>query len=172
MKKNALLCCMFALIVSASALAADTTPERYDMPQYAISSAADYELSQQLIVNGKYIPAPPVMIHQCVLVPARAVADALGFTTVWNGDTPSVTITSDAMTTTLDLGKDLSFASSIIAIGMTAPISYGAPAVLIGSTAYIPADVFRVIQGNSSEAVVIHNDTISIQNIRTSPAES
>lgn len=173
MKKTMLLLCALMITASGFAVSANTTASdlsantalRYDMQDYRLSSPEGYILDKTIVVNGKVLQAQPMIIHNCTLVPARAVADALGFTTTWDGAAPAVTITSGTMTTTLDLGVDFSTASSIIAIGTTAPISYGAPAVLVGSTAYIPADVFRVIQGNSSDAVVIDDTSISIQSM-------
>lgn len=145
-----------------------TTPARYDLTNYALPSTEGYAVQKQIGVDDMIFSKDitPIVINNTTLVPARAVADALGFTTTWNaGDTPSVTIASKTMTTTLTLGVDLSTASSTVAIGTTAPISYGAPAVLVGNTAYVPVDVFRVIQGNNPAAVTLTDTSVIIKNV-------
>lgn len=145
-------------------------PVRYDMTDYRLPSTEGYAVKKQIAVDDMVFSPDikPIMIHNTTLVPARAVADALGFTTTWNdGTTPSITIASKTMETTLTFGVDLSTATSTIAIGMTAPISYGAPAVLVGNTAYVPLSVFRVIQGNSPDAIVVTDTGISIRNVES-----
>lgn len=189
MKTTSFAICACILAISASAFAATTTvptaatltptaavvqqeqtntPIRHDMTNYTLPSTDGYAVNKQLAVSDMVFSPDikPILINNTVLVPARAVADALGFTTTWNpGDTPSVTITSKDVTTTLSLGTDLSTASSTTAIGTTAPISYGAPAVLVDNTAYVPLGVFRVIQGNSPDAIVVTDTGITIKNV-------
>lgn len=184
MKKISLLLCACAVSLSVTAFAADTTPPttgvlpkesctgtpmRYDLPNYALPSADGYSVNKRIAVNDMIFQEEirPIVINHQTLVPARAVADALGFTTTWDnsGAVPTITIASKAMKTTLTLGVDQSFAVSTVAIGMTAPISYGAPAVLVGNTAYVPVEVFKVIQGNNPDAIVLTDTGVSIRNV-------
>lgn len=68
------------------------------------------------------------------------------------------------MKTTQYLGVDFSNAVTIIpgATGMTAPTSFGAPPVLVNNTAYVPAEIFQIIQGNNPDTLVVTDTTIEI----------
>lgn len=144
-------------------------PDRYDLKDYVLASTEGHAVHKQIAVSDMIFSkdVTPIVINNTLLVPARAVANGLGFTTTWDasGAVPTITIASKTMTTTLTLGEDLSTASSTVAIGTTAPISYGAPAVLVGNTAYVPVDVFRVLQGNNPAAVTITDQAVIIKNV-------
>ena len=66
---------------------------RHDMPNYALTDSSSYAVSKSLIVNGQKLDMQPLQLNGCLLVPARAVSDALGFTTTWNAAEQAVTIT-------------------------------------------------------------------------------
>lgn len=137
---------------------------RHDMPNYVITDSSPYVVSKAIIVNGKKLDLQPLQLNGCLLVPARAVSDALGFTTTWDAKEHAVTITGPSMKTTQYLGEDFSNAVTIIpgATGMTAPTSFGAPPVLVNNTAYVPAEIFQIIQGNNPDTLVVTDTTIEI----------
>lgn len=83
-------------------------------------------------------------------VPLRETADALGLHLSWDRDTRTATLTSDARTMDLTEGMDLYASITTIphAVGMTAPISFGAaPYIDSQGTMYVPADAFGVLVG-------------------------
>lgn len=178
MKKFSHILAIAALSISTAALtvtsfAASATQEqplpiqqtiRHDMPNYVLTDNSSYAVSKALIVNGKKLDIQPLQLNGCLLVPARAVSDALGFTTTWDAKEHAVTITGPSMKTTQYLGEDFSNAVTIIpgATGMTAPTSFGAPPVLVNNTAYVPAEIFQIIQGNNPDTLVITDTTIEI----------
>ena len=102
-----------------------------------------------------------------MLVPARAVSDALGFTTTWDAAEQAVTITGPYMKTTQYLGVDFSSAVTTIpgAVGMTTPTSFGAAPVLVDNTAYVPVEIFKIIQGNEPDALTISDTAIELKTI-------
>ena len=183
MKKQMLILFSCAALMSSSAMAADiqatagatptaapaaasSAPVRHDMKDYAITDASSYTLAKSIVVNGQKLNSQPLLINGCVLVPARAVSDALGFTTTWfGGAEPYITIASGSMQTQLYFGIDYSNAVSTIADGATSPSSFGAPPILVNNTAYVPVDIFRIIQGNNPAALQITDTEIILKTI-------
>ena len=121
---------------------------------------------QKIIINDKVLQDFPVSINNCTLVPAREVSDNLGFKISWNKEEQSATINSDTMESTVYLGVDMYSAHSTVAIGATAPIKFGVAPILINNKLYIPAEIFRIIQGNNPNAVLIDNDKIIINHVK------
>lgn len=142
---------------------------RHDMPNYVITDNSSYAVSKALIVNGKKLDIQPLQLNGCLLVPARAVSDALGFTTTWDAKEHAVTITGPSMKTTQYLGIDFSSAVTTIpgAVGMTAPASFGAAPLLVNNTAYVPVEIFKIIQGNDPNTLTITDKTIELKTITT-----
>lgn len=142
----------------------ESTPARNDIKDYALTDASAYTMAQPLMVNGKTLEAKPLLINGCVLVPARAVDDALGFETLWNGQDQSVTIKGTHMQTVQYLGIDYSNAVTTIpgAVGATSPTSFGAAPILVNNTAYVPLEIYMIIQGNNPEAVTVTDSAIEI----------
>ena len=122
-------------------------------------------IQQSIIVNGEKLDDYPIIINNCVLVPMRSVSDKLGFTVTWNKDTQEATVQSDTMKCTMTIGEDLYSATSTIALGMTAPTEFGSAPLLINNRLYIPAEVFRLIQGNDPSAVKITDTQILLKNV-------
>lgn len=140
---------------------------RHDMPNYALTDSSSYVVSKSLIVNGQKLDIQPLQLNGCLLVPARAVSNALGFTTTWDAAEQAVTITGPYMKTTQYLGVDFSSAVTTIpgAVGMTTPTSFGAAPVLVDNTAYVPVEIFKIIQGNEPDALTISDTAIELKTI-------
>ena len=106
-------------------------------------------------------------------MPARDVCKNLGFTISWDSDEQTATINSKNMKSTVKIGQDLYTAQSTIALGMTAPISLGMTApislgsgpLLINDKLYIPAELFRILQGNNPESLIYNNHQILLNTI-------
>ena len=107
----------------------------------------------------------PIIINDCTLVPARDVCKNLGFTISWDSDEQTATINSKNMQSTVKIGQDLYTAQSTIALGMTAPISLGSGPLLINDKLYIPAELFRILQGNNPESLIYNNHQILLNTI-------
>lgn len=130
-----------------------------------INSVGAEQLQDEIIVNGVKINDYPIVINDCNLVPAREVCAKLGFTIIWNNNTQSATIQSDTMATTVNVGEDLYVAHSIEAIGMTAPVSLGSGPILINNKLYVPAELFRILQGNNPLSLTYTDNQIIFSTI-------
>lgn len=151
------------LLLSFFALAVFT----YILPVEATSTNQESTPTQQdeIIVNGTKINSYPIIINDCTLVPARDVCKNLGFTISWDSDEQTATINSKNMKSTVKIGQDLYTAQSTIALGMTAPISLGSGPLLINDKLYIPAELFRILQGNNLESLIYNNHQILLNTI-------
>ncbi len=140
-----------ALLVSAAALTAQSYTANANPAETAPAAAVQQQSS--IVVNGKVLNQFSYEVNGCTLVPARAVSDALGFKITWNGDDQSADIVGDAMKMNVKVGDDSYMATSVIAIGATAPAQLGSAPILINDTLYVPAQIFRIIQGNDPDTV-------------------
>lgn len=123
----------------------------------ALAADAVTNGSVAVTVDGEAVTEVPVM------VPLRAVAEALGFTVTWDGTLPGARVDNGSVHTEVVLGRDLYTVTSSTAIGMTAPFSLGiAPAMLAPGTIYVPASLFRVLLGNRDDAVTVRDSAVVI----------
>ena len=140
----------------------------YIFPAAASGRSSDEDkpvIQQSIIVNNEKISDYPVIMNKCVLVPARSVSDKLGFTVTWDKANQAATVESDTMKCTMTVGEDLYSAISTLGIGRTAPTQPGNASLLISNNLYIPAEVFRLIQGNDPDALTITDTQIIIKNV-------
>lgn len=56
-------------------------------------------------VDGTVVTGAPIMREDAILVPVRAVAEALGFDVLWNGEDYSVTLVKDDISATVKIGE-------------------------------------------------------------------
>lgn len=125
------------------------------LPVLAADTITDGSIS--VTVDGQTVAEVPVM------VPVRAVAEALGFTVTWDGALPGARLDNGSVHTEVVLGRDLYTVTSSTAIGMTAPFSLGAaPAMLAPGTIYVPVGLFRVLLGNRADAVTVQDGAVVI----------
>lgn len=80
-----------------------------------------------------------------IMIPLRAVAEALGFNVRWDEEKSGVYLDNGEVNTTLYIGVDSYYMASSTAIGMSAPTGLGAAPELKGDTTYAPADVFNIL---------------------------
>jgi len=139
------------------------------MAQDASSAAVVSAPAYSVVVNGKNLDVNTYVDGKCVMVPARAVGEAMGFTVTWNAD-KTVTIDSGEMHTTVTMGEDSYIGiTSIKGVdGVTAPFSLGAGPKIINDRTYVPAELFRVLLGNSDSAVTVKDSTVTITSKDTS----
>ncbi len=156
MKKILLALLIFGLAITGHA---------FSLASSSLAPTASPSQQTEIIVNDKKIDNYPYTINNCTLVPAKAVSNALGFTISWDGQTQSATIKGNYMESTVTVGQDSYVATSIVAIGMTKPTSFGSGPILINDTLYVPAELFRIMQGNNPEAVKIVDNQVIINRI-------
>ena len=133
--------------VSLPALAAEQTAPAPE------SAAYGYPLERNGAAAAADVP---------VMVPLRAVAEALGFTVTWNGD-GTVTVDSGEMHSVITIGEDRYQAVTSIegAVGATDPLQLGAPPYVIQGTTYVPLKLFDVLLG--SGAVTLDGGRIAVR---------
>lgn len=167
MKKSVLTVAAFALALTTLTPAYAADINKTTAPNIIAPVSVSFD-NYKLMVNDKTLDSKVYTVNNCAMVPARDVGEALGFTVTWNPD-KKVTIDSGKMHSTVTIGKDYYVASTSIkgGVGMTAPCSLGAaPSIIDGST-YVPAQLFRILLGNSDDAVTINENQILIQSNQT-----
>ena len=136
-KRNQIL----ALTAAVTVLSASTAMAEYvegQEPVYrgegvmttAVSTARDYAV----VVNGVQLEKKGYMDGDKIMVPLRAIAEALGFEVEWVGESETVWLTRGANFITLQIGVDgYTFAK-------TAPMPLGKAPVEIEGTTFVPVD--------------------------------
>ena len=121
------------------------------------------EAQRQFIVNGKPMALDSYTTENgTLMVPVRALGEALGFTVTWNN--LSVNINNGEMQSDLRIGEENYFAYTAIpdTVGMNAPFTLGAAPVLKNDKTYVPIKLFTVLFGNVDETVKITDTTVTI----------
>lgn len=121
------------------------------------------EAQRQFIVNGKPMELDSYTTENgTLMVPVRALGEALGFTVTWNNF--SVNINNGEIQSDLRIGEENYFAYTAIpdAVGMTAPFTLGAAPMLKNDKTYVPVKLFTVLFGNVDETVKITDTTVTI----------
>ena len=148
--------------VATRSIPAQTTPlkivvlsEKADPPVYDFPERDIY-----LVVENKIIDAPAAYNSEDnhVMVPLRAIAEALGFNVAWNGEMQLVML-GDSFTVTI--GKD-----AYIDMSRDEPIALGAAPELVEGRTFVPLQFFReVIPMNNAyvfEAQIVINNNEEI----------
>ena len=138
-----------ALMASLVLAGAVSVPALAAEDHLVIAPAPEAEYGYSLEVNGQQAE-----VTVPVMVPLRAVAEALGFTVTWNGD-GTVLIDSGLMHSTITLGVDSYQAVTSLedAEGATGSLSLGAGPVVIGNSTYVPLELFDILLGNGAVAL-------------------
>ncbi|MHA6529844.1 stalk domain-containing protein [Paenibacillus sp. BAC0078] len=154
MKKlsTTIVACALTVAMPMSALAAGAA-ENMLIASHHVSQAA---------VQQKEIKMQAKVINKVVMVPARAVFEALGFTVTWNAKEKKLHAENGERETDVVLGDDNYFAYSTKSIGMTAPVPLGAAPVKIGGSIYVPVKLFSIVLGNQANPVVVKGGKIIV----------
>ena len=92
-----------------------------------------------ILVNGQEIEGPPAYFKgYTLMVPLRAVAEALGFTVTWEAETQSVYLNN---VISLSIGRDY------YTYARTAPIELGMAPELTDGLTYVPLSFFTEVAG-------------------------
>ncbi|MCR4601087.1 MAG: copper amine oxidase N-terminal domain-containing protein [Clostridia bacterium] len=92
-----------------------------------------------------------------LMIPLRAVAEALGYKVEWDNEDRSAELTNEQFGMKIYIGKDsyARYTTVLDAVGMTAPQSFGAAPELVNSVTFVPAKAFEllyyVVEENSSD---------------------
>lgn len=138
----------------SKSLPAQTTPEQVIVLNDTLDSNSNVN-SMDIVVNNKSICAPAAFRdkNQTVMVPIRAISEALGYKVTWNKSTKTVHLNN---TISLTLGKDY------YTFAKMAPITLGTAPVALKGKIYVPLDFFiEVVDVNSASIwdnqIIINN---------------
>ena len=118
----------------------------------------------QLVVNGKILdttglPFPWIKERGVILVPARRVAESLGYTVSWNEETQTVRIEDSIQQIDLIPGERIGvFQGKLENISLTRREEMQEAPRLVGDYLYVPVTLFRRFFND----IKISNDRISI----------
>lgn len=152
MKKNinklsALACALTLSMISIATVYAEynSTNSGSDDKLLIMSSPVN---ENSISVDGETIEAAkPITTENSVMLPARAVAQALGFEVAWNNDSQLVTLTKIPQYITFQIGVDgYTFAR-------TAPMPLGTAPTLIDGVTYIPVEVISELMSLKVEKI-------------------
>lgn len=162
MKKTISLMLALASISSmgVSAMAANDTSEPMVIaPAPSVVATAQ----RQFVVNGKAMQLDSYTTENgTVMVPVRALAEALGFKVTWNNG--EVNINDGEMQCDLRIGEENYFVYTAIkdAVGMSSPFTLGSAPVLKNDKTYVPVKLFVPLFGNNDATVQITDTTVTI----------
>lgn len=155
--------------MGVSALAANDEPM-----VIAPAPSVTQKAAMQVVVKGKAIPMDAYTKDGTVMVPLRAISEALGFKVTWNNDERAVNISDGTMQSDLTIGENLYQVYTAVEgmTGMSAPFSLGSAPVLVGSKTYVPAELFVPLFGNDPATVVVKDNTVTIDSDAASEDDS
>lgn len=139
---------------------AQTTPTRIIvLDEEELAAEPDEELLENaaekpIVVNGKVVEAPSAWVNEegVMMVPLRAIAEALDYEVTWQGETREVRI---GIAISLQIDKD----SYIFA--RMAPMELGTAPVLIDGSTFVPLSFFTEVMHVSDSSIT--KDGIVIQ---------
>ena len=110
-----------------------------------ITDGQAIEITELVVENTTIVaPLPFVDENGVVMVPLRAVAEALGYTVGWDDRTGTVTV---GIAMTLTIGQDY------YTFAKMAPIELGTAPVIVEGRTFVPLHFFREVMGQSNAYV-------------------
>ena len=145
--------------MSVPALAAGSDTPMEISPNPAVTA----EAAMQVIVNGQFVTEDTYQVDGGVMVPVRAVAEALGFKVTWNADW-TVNLNDGNMQCDLAIGHNnyVVYTANPDLVGMSAPFTLESAPELKNSTTYVPVSLFVPLLGNDPDTVTLENNRIII----------
>lgn len=127
------------------------------------SSLVIAEAPLQVTVNGEFVTADTYISSGGIMVPVRAVAEALGFQVTWHSD-QTLNLNNGDMQCDFAIGQNsyIVYTANPDLIGMSAPFALESAPELKGSTTYVPVSLFVPLFGNDPATVSIDRNTVNI----------
>lgn len=109
-------------------------------------------------VNGEKLD-----VQAKIMVPLRAVAEAMGFSVTWNDG--AVLVDNGTIHTTVTIGVDRYVIATSLPqmVGMSAPFSLGAAPYVTEGVTYVPLGLFPALLGSRADSVRLEGEQIVIQ---------
>lgn len=145
--------------MGVTAVAADANEPLVAAP----SSLVIAEAPLQVTVNGQFVTADTYIANGGIMVPVRAVAEALGFQVTWHSD-QTLNLNNGDMQCDFAIGQNsyIVYTANPDLIGMSAPFALESAPELKGSTTYVPVSLFVPLFGNDPATVTMEENTVNI----------
>lgn len=145
--------------MGVTAVAADANEPLVVAP----SSLVIAEAPLQVTVNGQFVTADTYIANSGIMVPVRAVAEALGFQVTWHSD-QTLNLNNGDMQCDFAIGQNsyIVYTANPDLVGMSAPFTLESAPELKGSTTYVPVSLFVPLFGNDPATVTIEENTVNI----------
>lgn len=147
-KKRILAIAAVICVLSGSMAYAEYDPNKVVDPSNPITTlSVDGEAEDApRVVNGATLPSVSAQeVNGVKMIPLRSVAEGLGYTVTWNGESRSVELAKGAQYITMSIDKDE------YAFSRRAPQSLGAAPTLVGDFTYVPLSFIEEIIGGYAE---------------------
>ncbi|MDO4300837.1 MAG: copper amine oxidase N-terminal domain-containing protein [Clostridia bacterium] len=107
------------------------------MSALAVSASAEDYTSVNLLIEGQAVETdqPAVIVDGRTMVPVRVVAEALGTTVDWDGETKTVIFEQDGLTASMVVGETV---LNISDGEITYPVEIDTPAAIINDRTMVP----------------------------------
>lgn len=135
----------------------DATAKLKDADMAKITAAVNALLVNKIVVNGKEIKADISHMNGSIMLPVRAISEALGFVVTWDSQTYTANINTGKIQSNVTIGENSYYYSSVNAIGMSKPSPMSSAPILRDNKTLVPLDFFNLISTATSE-----NGTITI----------
>lgn len=145
--------------MGVTAVAADANEPLVAAP----SSLVIAEAPLQVTVNGQFVTADTYIANGGIMVPVRAVAEALGFQVTWHSD-QTLNLNNGDMQCDFAIGQNsyIVYTANPDLVGMSAPFALESAPELKGSTTYVPVSLFVPLFGNDPATVTMEENTVNI----------
>lgn len=145
--------------MGVTAVAADANEPLVAAP----SSLVIAEAPLQVTVNGQFVTADTYIANGGIMVPVRAVAEALGFQVTWHSD-QTLNLNNGDMQCDFAIGQNsyIVYTANPDLVGMSAPFALESASELKGSTTYVPVSLFVPLFGNDPATVTMEENTVNI----------
>ncbi len=147
-KKRILAIAAVICVLSGSMAYAEYDPDKVIDPTNPIMTlSAGDDAEDAPIVNGATLPSVSVKdVNGTKMIPLRSVAEGLGYTVTWKGESRSIDLVKGAQFITMSIDKDE------YAFSRRAPQPLGTAPTLIGDSTYVPLSfVSEIIDGYAEE---------------------
>lgn len=155
--------------MGVTAVAADANEPLVVAP----SSLVIAEAPLQVTVNGQFVTADTYIANGGIMVPVRAVAEALGFQVTWHSD-QTLNLNNGDMQCDFAIGQNsyIVYTANPDLVGMSAPFALESAPELKGSTTYVPVSLFVPLFGNDPATVTMEENTVNISPETSSEADT
>lgn len=145
-------------------------PSTGDEADYEIMVISEAPENYKIVVNGKTLDLGSQKLfaekdakgNTVLMVPLRAISEALGFKVDWRSG--SAFVDDGQMHTTVTIGKDeYSATTSVEGLsGATGPFSLGAAPQIVDNRTYVPLQIFEILMGNVEGMFKLDGTTVTI----------